>query len=253
MRITSLLLILFLSCSADYSKKKHETFEIPSYWEKDFSVKLYEGGGMLPESTDIYFRTDSCFVNDFHDSFENHYAFLMLEKDKEELINYLKSKELTKIRTKPVKETIYDKGTISICLSKADQQFCLEEGATMNIHEKDYPAFMSAYQHLTDFAWNKLESQKVSITVELGEGLRNIEQIMTFSISGSAVGFRSDQQDFNASLNFQLLPGDYYFEAHLEEKSSGNMLPDNVHEPVKIEKNAVLKLDLIEGKLQIVK
>lgn len=129
-------------------------YEVPSKWNKDFKITLYEGGGMAYESLDVTYTADSCIYDRMEQGVHSVSAFKLTEQNKTDILKKLMEFKLNKVRSKENKGTVYDKSSTRLCLINGANQTCMESGATVDITANS-EGFYKAYTYLTDFASKK--------------------------------------------------------------------------------------------------
>lgn len=139
----------FIACTITPKKE----YKLPNIWDKNFSITLYEGGGMVYSSTTILFSFDSCKYVKMNEGVNNIKRFKLSAKEKEEILIKLNSFNVNAIETAKTQGVIHDKETTQICfISNPQNQHCLETGATIQIKEKHQQNFNNAYTYLMALA-----------------------------------------------------------------------------------------------------
>ena len=143
----------FLACAITPKRE----YKLPSIWDKNFSITLYQGGGMEYASTNILFSFDSCKYVHMNNGVNKIKRFKLSAKEKEEVLIKLNSFNVGDIETTKTQGLIYDIETTQICfISKPQNQHCLETGATIQIKEKHQQNFNNSYNYLTALAISKI-------------------------------------------------------------------------------------------------
>lgn len=131
-------------------------YKLPSIWDKNFSITIYEGGGMAYESMSILFSFDSCKYVQMNNGINKIKRFKLSAKEKEAVLIKLNSFNAGAIETTKTQELIHDKETNQICfVTNTQSQHCLETGATIRIKEKYQQNFNNTYNYLTALAISK--------------------------------------------------------------------------------------------------
>ncbi len=146
-------LTLFLfACFVEHKAK----YELPLTWPKNFSIKVYEGGGMNNESNNISFSKNSCQYILMKEGVKNSKNFKLSDKQLNEVLAKLISFNVDKIQSQKSDEIIHDKETKSICFyTGLNQDRCIETGATMLILPKHSINFNNSFNYLLALAEEK--------------------------------------------------------------------------------------------------
>ncbi len=151
-----ILSYFFIACAIAPKKE----YKLPNTWDKNFSITLYEGGGMAYESTNILFSLDSCKYVQMNNGVYKIKRFKLSAKEREEVLLKLNSFNVGTIETAKVQGLIHDKETNQICfITKPQSQYCIETGATTQIKEKYQQNFNLTYSYLTALAISKTNPQ----------------------------------------------------------------------------------------------
>jgi hypothetical protein len=127
---------------------------LPAVWDKDFSITLYEGGGMINRSTHITYTYDSCIYDYQQNKSVSTKNFALTATDRETILTKLKSLKLEKLKTAQHKHAIPDKGTVSLCFINGSRKLCLEDSASGRVIDTE-GAFTTAYQYLKELAMKR--------------------------------------------------------------------------------------------------
>jgi hypothetical protein len=149
MKYLSILLIL-LSCSPTEKK-----YELPPDWNKDFSIKLYEGGGMRNQSKHVTFTYNKVeLIETFPGDSAARKSFDLSDTGREEILKTLRSFNLGNITTRE-KPFETDQESVSLCfLTKENNDFCLESGSKTEFVDPG-GSFGKAYSYLLGMAEKK--------------------------------------------------------------------------------------------------
>ncbi len=148
------ILLLMVSSCMTPAPESVENKVLPTTWSKDFSIYLYTGGGMQNESMTINFTYDSCKYVEKKGDEKKIIAFALTDLQRTEILEKMKSLQVDKIISKKTEDIAYDKESSDLCFHWKTE-FCLSDGATSEIVEKDVPNYSAAYQYLSNFAQRK--------------------------------------------------------------------------------------------------
>jgi hypothetical protein len=137
----------FLIIAAGCTKIAGTESIIPATWEKDFSIELYTGGGMVNQSTTITYRYDSAIYNHKIQNMDSVKSFALTEEDRKTILTELKLLNLDKVQSVDLDHIVYDKETVRICLTNTAKDFCLDEGSSTEIIDPD-KSFTGAWHYL---------------------------------------------------------------------------------------------------------
>ncbi len=141
---------LFLFGCASTSK-----YELPKLWDKDFSISYFHGSGMAYESTNINLSKDSCVYTEMESGKDDVKKFMLTDSEFDQVLKKMQDLELVKIRSKEEK-LVHDMPTTKICFSKKGKDdYCVETGATIKLHNDDYEKFNVACKYLLDLVKSK--------------------------------------------------------------------------------------------------
>ncbi len=141
----------FIFCSCFNTK-----YELPKTWDKNFSIVLYQGGGMNYESTNILFSYDSCKYVEMNEGVHKITRFKLSDKSRNAILKKLTGFNVESMETQKTAELINDKETTSICFQNASKKdHCISTGATTQIERKYVVDFYKAYQYLLALAKEK--------------------------------------------------------------------------------------------------
>jgi hypothetical protein len=137
-------LVCFVSFKSDRNKNK-----LPETWNKDFSIKLYHGGGMLYQSTNLFLSKDSCVYNYMLKGKEDIKRFMLSDQEFEAVLKKMDSLNVGEIRAEEVMGVIHDKASSSICfIDKSNSTFCIGDGASSQLKGENLDRFSAAYDYL---------------------------------------------------------------------------------------------------------
>ena len=140
--IILLLLPVLSACS------QSKDYVLPAKWEKDFKIHVYQGGGMNYESTNIWFRKDSCIYVEMENGRDSVMYFMPDDKILTEIIDSLRVFDVERMKTKSTGGIAHDMETTSICFDKKGSEYCINVGATENVGEKYGRKFFDAFYYL---------------------------------------------------------------------------------------------------------
>ena len=145
------ILTLTIFCSFIIPSKN---FELPTTWTNDFSINIYQGGGMINQSTKVIFRLDSLIYTEMKHSKKNVKRHKLTNDEKQEIL--AKVKQLNaEIISSAATNLKHDKETTEICFNLSSNSHCFSSGATEEVIEKYSKNFGDMYKYLLDFAKNK--------------------------------------------------------------------------------------------------
>ncbi|MDX2173069.1 MAG: hypothetical protein SFY56_08115 [Bacteroidota bacterium] len=149
-----IILIPFLVFSS--FTQKLDSFQLPKAWEKDFSIKLYNGGGMYYGSTTVVFNSSEVIYTKMDHGNEVVKTFKLSENEKNEILKQLKLLKVENIKTKTKNGITHDQATTSICFLKdVNNNYCISKGATTEIEEEYKSNFSETWDYLCGIVKSK--------------------------------------------------------------------------------------------------
>lgn len=143
--------VVFCSC-LNISKG----FDLPMVWPNDFTITLYQGGGMRYASTKLVLRADSGIYTEMENGKDVIKKFALLKGDKETILKQLKKLNVESIKTEKINGIVYDKETTQICFEEGVKfNHCFASSATEEIKKSHSKNFFDAYNYLLNFAQTK--------------------------------------------------------------------------------------------------
>lgn len=133
-----------------------EPFKLPTTWEKDFNIKLYNGGGMYYGSTTVVFDSSGVIYTKMDQGNEVIKKFTLSDREKIAILKQLKLLKVDSIKTKTKDGITHDQATTSICFFKdVNTTYCISKGATTEIEEEYKSNFSEAWDYLCGIVKSK--------------------------------------------------------------------------------------------------
>jgi len=133
-----------------------KSYKLPINWENDFSIKLYNGGGMYYGSTTIVFDSAGVVYTKMDHGKVNEEKFKLSENEKIEILKQLKKLKVDNIKTKATPGITHDKATTSICfLNKGNANYCIASSASSEIEDEYKNNFSDAWSYLSGIVKSK--------------------------------------------------------------------------------------------------
>ena len=152
----NLIASLFLSVLCNLSVYQGTDYEVPVTWTNDFTIELYNGGGMSPGFTRLFLSTDSCVFRGMYNNKMNVKRFSLTAADKSEILNKLQLFKLGSVKIKKDIGPAYDKSTTSICFTGGGKaNYCIQDSANSEIEDADKNRFRDAYNYIYTKAQKK--------------------------------------------------------------------------------------------------
>ena len=147
------ILTLTILCSCINSAKN---FDLPTTWTKDFTISIYDGGGMMYASTKVLLTTDSIVYTEMENGKDDIKKHKITAEDQKQILEKLKRLNVEYFISEGTDYVICDKGTTEICFKiNKDKTLCVASGATEEIREKYSKDFYDTFNYLLNFAKNK--------------------------------------------------------------------------------------------------
>jgi hypothetical protein len=148
-----LLIPLFIFCSFSIN---FDTYKLPTNWDEDFSIKLYNGGGMYYGSTTVVFNSSGIIYTKMDQGNEVVKTFKLSENEKNAILKQLKLLKVDSIKTKTKNGITHDQATTSICFLKdVNTNYCISKGATTEIEEEYINNFSETWDYLCGIVKSK--------------------------------------------------------------------------------------------------
>ncbi len=149
-----------LVCFASFKSDRNKN-ELPKTWNKDFSIKLYHGGGMLYQSTNLFLSKDSCVYNYMLQGKKDIKHFMLSDQEFEAVLKKMDSLKVGEIHAEEVMGIIHDKASSSICFhDKSASTFCIGDGASSQLKGENLDRFSAAYDYLIELSEKKKNLKK---------------------------------------------------------------------------------------------
>lgn len=129
-------------------------YTIPKTWTKDFTITVYDGGGMAYESTNITYTYDSCTYDRMEEGVHDVKTFKLSDADRAAVLAKLREYKLDQVKSSKLKGIAYDKPTTKICTGQKSGSKCIESSASTRI-SSNADGFYKAYDYLVAFASKK--------------------------------------------------------------------------------------------------
>ena len=137
-------------------KQNFDPFHLPTTWEKDFSIKLYNGGGMYYGSTTVVFNSSGVIYTKMDQGNEVVKTFELSEDEKNAILKQLKLLKVDSIKSKTKDGITHDQATTSICfLKEVNTTYCASKGATTEIEEEYKNNFSETWDYLCGIVKSK--------------------------------------------------------------------------------------------------
>jgi hypothetical protein len=149
-----LAFLSFLSTPFLLGHPQESVFVLPSVWSKDFTISIYDGGGMQDVALNIKFTYDSCHSVIRTGTIKKNKSFALTRAYREQILKKMRELKVGQIRSKRSEGVTMDKGTTEICFT-IKKEYCLEDTGSTQILDEDRENFFGAYAFLENFAKEK--------------------------------------------------------------------------------------------------
>ena len=182
-------------------------------------VELYEGGGMLPESTNYYISEDSCYVKFFKNQAANILRFKLSSASLDSLYAVFYENSFDKITAK--NSETFDRGGVSVTLRYGDKNIDKEDAGSTYINEVWQKNFYAVVTAIINQANKVVKENTVPFVVKFDKRL--LVDSLTFHFEVENFSYSSDS-GHKETARFSLLRGAHTYFATLmpfQKQASG--------------------------------
>lgn len=182
-----ILLFLFIStlvfaCSGEGGSGLFNASGLPKDPEK-LVIEWYEGGGMWPESKNIYLSTDSAYWSRWYRDYTQKIYFDVTRDEILSLYQVFIDNDYNSIRQIEEKE-VYDRGGTSIRVIADGKYYDKDNSGLTFLHKSDVDEYRTIETAIQDFAARKIASKQMSAQVKFTPALLNSGYTFSLTVNG---------------------------------------------------------------------
>ncbi len=151
MRRYALALFLPLYCFTSCRSRA----QLPARWTPETSLRIYHGGGMVPESFTVEIGAADCLYLHWQQPRTDSFPFRLTDGERDSLLTEMNNRNFTSLVSGDTKGIVYDKPTTSIEMNWPGHTHKVSIGATEEIREGDPADFHRLWSYIIGLALQK--------------------------------------------------------------------------------------------------
>lgn len=207
------VLSLFSQCTQSQDTVRNLPAQLPA----NLTISLYQGGGMLPQSSGVYISADSCYMEYFYNQARNKIYFTLDKTELQDLYQVFVKNQFHRIKT--YEEEVYDRGGTNLSLSFDTQYVNKSDGGMTFIQKNWQEAYSICLSAVWQIAIRKTEAQKKDIRIVLDPSILQSGYVISLSIEDSNFNYYSEEQGIKSEIPSRLFPGQHQVSINLIENT----------------------------------
>lgn len=200
--------------------------DLPDQLPENLRIRAHQGGGMLPQSENIYISADSSYLDYFYDQARNKIHFQVSEEELKKLYAVFIENQFGKIQTR--EEKVYDRGGTSLYLDYGKKTARVSNSGMSFVALKWQKAYQSCWEAVQQLVQSKLQSLKRDFILVFDPSIQDSGHLLSYQISDSDIQFYSEKSGIPSEQTLRLLPGQHSFNIHITEKTEPSYQRKNV-------------------------
>lgn len=195
---------IFSQCTQSQSPQS----KLPAKLPEKFNIRFYDGGGMLPQSDEIYISKDSCYLEYFYNQARNKIYFSLTQEELEQLYQVFVKNQFHKIKADEEKE-VYDRGGTHLSLMIDNQYIDKSDSGLSFIQANWKQAYGQCVSAVRQIATQKTAALKKDIKIQLDSSISESGHIVSLQIADSQFNYYSEVQGIQTQMTVSLYPGQH--------------------------------------------
>jgi hypothetical protein len=212
-----LTIFSFLGCKSGETTTQSK---LPTERPADLKIEMYEGGGMLPESENLFISADSCYYKYSFSQAQNKVNFTLTTQEFDKLYAQLLDNQIDRIKTENHGK-VYDRGgeRITFTFNGHKNQFSINNSGSDFIAKNWLPNYKKCLQILENLRQQKLNALKTPFKIEFDKSILESGKLIYIQIADANFNYQSEKMGLKPILELDILAGEHNLAIHLSENT----------------------------------